>query len=90
MDLLTHLENVEPEERPGLSEQLAEYIRDNVIGASETFLGPFGRRKLVYADYIASGRSLKFIEDFIIAEVNNWEEQKACTYKVGPKIPTWV
>ena len=67
MDLLA---NVEPEGPPGQSEQLAEYIRENVIGAGQTFLGPFGRRKLVYADYIASGRSLKFIEDFIIDEVN--------------------
>ena len=33
------------------------------------FKGPFGQRKITYCDYIASGRSLKFIEDFISDEV---------------------
>src|SRR6478736_6995067 len=44
---------------------LIELIRANVIGDDEAVVGPFGLRRVTYADYTASGRSLTFIEDFI-------------------------
>jgi selenocysteine lyase/cysteine desulfurase len=47
------------------SEQLIETIRESVIGKDEVVDGPFGPRKVTYADYTASGRSLTFIEDYI-------------------------
>ncbi|ESP01939.1 hypothetical protein LOTGIDRAFT_230512 [Lottia gigantea] len=50
-------------------EKLLSYIRDNIIGSEKIFGGPFGLRNVLYLDYIASGRSLKFIEDYIQAEV---------------------
>ncbi len=48
-----------------MSERLIETIRESVIGAAEMVDGPFGARPVVYADYTASGRSLRFIEDYI-------------------------
>ena len=44
---------------------LIETIRNAVIGDDEAVAGPFGVRRVTYADYTASGRSLSFIEDYL-------------------------
>lgn len=44
-------------------------IRDSVIGDDRVVGGPFGPRRVTYADYTASGRALAFIEDFVRDEV---------------------
>jgi selenocysteine lyase/cysteine desulfurase len=44
---------------------LLERVRRGVIGEGELMDGPFGPRRVTYADYTASGRSLDFLEDFI-------------------------
>ena len=48
-------------------EVLLQYIRDNVIGSSRDTLiqTVYGEKPLVYADYTASGRSLRFIETYL-------------------------
>ena len=40
-----------------------DWIRDNLIGANSSIKTPFGQRRLTYADYIASGRGLTFVEE---------------------------
>ena len=50
-------------------DELIALVRASVIGDDEAVAGPFGVRRVTYADYTASGRNLTFIEDYIREQV---------------------
>src|SRR3954471_21900155 len=56
-------------EREAEREALLRMIRESVIGEDHVMETPYGRRRVTYADYTASGRALTFIEDFIRHQV---------------------
>ena len=42
-----------------------DYLRQQIIGVDSTFETPFGERLMVYCDYTASGRCLRFVESYL-------------------------
>ena len=58
-------------------------IAGGVIGKNSVVDGAHGPRKLVYADYVASGRALRQVEAFMLDEVlpyyaNSHSEASCC------------
>ena len=41
------------------------YLRQQIVGIDSTFETPFGERLMVYCDYTASGRCLRFVEAYL-------------------------
>jgi selenocysteine lyase/cysteine desulfurase len=59
-----------PPRAPDLPEPaLLGAIRDGIVGDDVVVPGPYGERRVTYADYTASGRALGFVEDFLREQV---------------------
>uniref|UniRef100_A0A0D9XXL6 Aminotransferase class V domain-containing protein n=1 Tax=Leersia perrieri TaxID=77586 RepID=A0A0D9XXL6_9ORYZ len=71
--MMSLLGAMSPSEKKGAAaaaaEQRVEWLRSQLIGKDAEFDTPFGRRLLTYADHTASGRSLRYIEDYLVKEV---------------------
>ena len=44
-------------------------FRKNIVGRDQTFISPFGEQKIIYADWVASGRIYKDIEEKLGREI---------------------
>ena len=47
-------------------EKYFDSYRQNIIGYDQTFIGPYGEKRIVYADWIASGRLYRPIEEKLL------------------------
>ncbi len=43
-----------------------DQLRNEIIGINEVFETPYGSRAITYADYTASGKPLKFVENYLL------------------------
>jgi hypothetical protein len=64
-------------ERSAREEERVEWVRSQLVGRDAEFETPFGRRALLYADHTATGRSLRYIEDYILKHVLPFYGQSA-------------
>jgi selenocysteine lyase/cysteine desulfurase len=52
----------------GLEDYFSGY-RNNILGIDQTFQSPSGRKRIVYADWTASGRAYRPIEEFMLNDI---------------------
>ncbi|XP_078439927.1 uncharacterized protein LOC144710129 [Wolffia australiana] len=49
-------------------ERRLRWLASQVIGADAEFISPFGRRRIIYCDHTASGRFMRFIEEYLLTQ----------------------
>lgn len=46
-----------------------ENLREGFVGSAARIDGPYGSKRLLYADYVASGRAVRQVETFVLDEI---------------------
>lgn len=57
------------ENAAGDKSKILKFIFEDIIGKDSSFIGSFGKRRVVYCDFIASGRALGTIETYLTRNV---------------------
>ena len=73
----------------GAGDDKVAWLRSQLIGKDVEFDTPFGRRVLTYADQTASGRGLRYIEDYIVSEVLPFYGEQTSAH-TRPAIPSRI
>ena len=71
--------------RLGSGDALAS-IQKGKIGQNVVLDGPFGPKKMIYADYVASGRALRVIEDVILEDILPYYANRPIDVVVGEPV----
>ena len=56
----------------GSFEQRLRWLRQETVGATADIATPYGRRRVVYADYTASGRAIGSIESYLLRVLEHY------------------
>jgi selenocysteine lyase/cysteine desulfurase len=56
-------------EKPSNLEQYFAPFRENIVGLNQTFESPYGIKKIIYADWTASGRLYRPIEEKLLDDI---------------------
>ncbi|XP_021713517.1 uncharacterized protein LOC110681688 [Chenopodium quinoa] len=68
-----------------------DWLRNNLIGNDLEFISPFGKRKVTYLDCTASGRCLRYIEEYIMQHVlPSYGNTHTCDSYVGQETTKMV
>ncbi|KAL2521303.1 Aminotransferase class-V domain-containing protein [Forsythia ovata] len=74
--------------RSDSTEKKLSWLRSQIIGGNAEFNTPFGKRRLTYSDHTASGRSLQYIENYILNNVLPFYGNHQFIYNRLPQILT--
>ncbi|GAA3555953.1 aminotransferase class V-fold PLP-dependent enzyme [Snuella lapsa] len=69
MNALNTLKNVFKKTKSSNLESYFKPFRDNIVGIDQEFTSPYGKQKIIYSDWTASGRLYKQIEDKLHHEI---------------------
>ena len=61
--------NIDGETKESLLEEYFKPFRENIVGVNQSFESPYGKKKIIYADWTASGRLYGPIEEKLLKKI---------------------
>ena len=67
-----------------------QFFRENTIGNEQFFQTPYGKKKILYADWSASGRLYKLIEEKVLSQFGPYVANTHTETNITGKSMTWA